>query len=172
MTGIRITGWGIALPDKVVTNDDMAASLDTSDAWIAERTGIRERRIGGTTSGLAIEAGQDALRCAGRTRGRHRPRGAGHDHARRHRPGHGTHRAERPRDQGRRLRHQRGLLGLRLRPGRSVAGLIAAGSGPILLIGSETLSRITDMDDRAIAIIVGDGAGAVVVEPVDGPGSC
>ena len=38
--------------------------------------------------------------------------------------------------------------------------------GPILLIGSETLSKITDMDDRAIAIIVGDGAGAVVVEPV------
>jgi len=53
VTGIRITGWGIALPDKIVTNDDMAASLDTSDAWITERTGIRERRIGGTTSGLA-----------------------------------------------------------------------------------------------------------------------
>src|SRR6202041_3851467 len=52
----------------------------------------------------------------------------------------------------------------------TVAGLIAAGAGPILLIGSETLSQITDMDDRAIAIIVGDGAGAVVVEPVDGPG--
>ena len=67
MTGIRITGWGIALPDKVVTNDDLAVSLDTSDAWITERTGIRERRIGGTTSGLAIEAAQNALRCAGRT---------------------------------------------------------------------------------------------------------
>ena len=67
VTGIRITGWGIALPDKIVTNDDMAASLDTSDAWITERTGIRERRIGGTTSGLAIEAGQNALRSAGRT---------------------------------------------------------------------------------------------------------
>ncbi len=52
----------------------------------------------------------------------------------------------------------------------TVAGLIAAGSGPILLIGSETLSKITDMDDRAIAIIVGDGAGAVVIEPADGPG--
>ena len=37
MTGIRITGWGIALPDKVVTNDDLAVSLDTSDAWITER---------------------------------------------------------------------------------------------------------------------------------------
>jgi 3-oxoacyl-[acyl-carrier-protein] synthase-3 len=53
----------------------------------------------------------------------------------------------------------------------TVAGLIAAGSGPILLVGSETLSKFTDLDDRSIAILVGDGAGAVVVEPVDGPGS-
>ena len=65
MTGIKITGWGIAVPDKVVTNDDMAASLDTSDAWIVERTGIRERHIGGTTSGLAIEAGVAAMAKAG-----------------------------------------------------------------------------------------------------------
>ena len=61
MTGIRITGCGIAVPDKIVTNDDLAASLDTSDSWIVERTGIRQRHIGGTTSGLAIEAGQAAL---------------------------------------------------------------------------------------------------------------
>ena len=49
-------------------------------------------------------------------------------------------------------------------------GLIATGSGRILLIGSDTLSRITDLDDRKIAMLVGDGAGAVVLEPVDGPG--
>ncbi len=67
MTGIKITGWGIAVPDKVVTNEDMALNLDTSDAWIVERTGIRERHIGGTTSGLAIEAGVEALARAGRT---------------------------------------------------------------------------------------------------------
>ena len=54
MTGIKITGWGIAVPDKVVTNDDMAVNLDTSDAWIVERTGIRERHIGGTTSGDTV----------------------------------------------------------------------------------------------------------------------
>ena len=52
-----VTGWGIAVPDKVVTNDDLSVSMDTNDAWIRERTGIRERRIGGTTSQLAIEAG-------------------------------------------------------------------------------------------------------------------
>jgi 3-oxoacyl-[acyl-carrier-protein] synthase III len=53
----------------------------------------------------------------------------------------------------------------------TVAGLIAVGSGPVLLVGSETLSRITDMDDRKIAVIVADGAGAVVVEPAEEPGS-
>src|SRR5271170_4731553 len=61
-----VTGWGIAVPDKVVTNDDLSVSLDTSDAWIQERTGIRERRIGGTTSQLAIDAGLAALECAHR----------------------------------------------------------------------------------------------------------
>ena len=67
MRGIRITGTGIALPDKVVTNADLALSIDTSDAWIVERTGIRERRFGGTTSGLAAEAGRAAMEAAGLT---------------------------------------------------------------------------------------------------------
>src|SRR3954447_19158595 len=65
MRTARISGWGTALPDKVVTNNDLAAVLDTSDEWITERSGIRERRIGGTTSGLAAEAGQAALDHAG-----------------------------------------------------------------------------------------------------------
>ena len=61
-----ITGWGIAVPDKILTNDDLSKTLDTNDAWITERTGIKERRIGGTTSGLGIEAGRAALAKAGR----------------------------------------------------------------------------------------------------------
>jgi 3-oxoacyl-[acyl-carrier-protein] synthase III len=61
-----VTGWGIAVPDKVVTNDDLSVIMDTSDEWITERTGIRERRIGGTTSQLAIDAGVAALERAGR----------------------------------------------------------------------------------------------------------
>ena len=169
MTGIRITGWGIALPDKIVTNDDMATSLDTSDAWITERTGIRERRIGGTTSGLAIEAGQNALLSAGRTADE-----IDHVVLATTTPD-GIVPGTAPTVQN----------GLGIKGGAfdinaacsgfvyglvTVAGLIAVGAGPILLIGSETLSKITDMDDRSIAIIVGDGAGAVVVEPVDGPG--
>ena len=65
LRGARITGWGTALPDKTVTNDDLAATRDTSDEWITERTGIKDRRVGGTTGGLAVEAGRAALECAG-----------------------------------------------------------------------------------------------------------
>ncbi len=170
MRGIRVSGWGIAVPDKVVTNNDMAARLDTDDEWIVERTGIRERRIGGTTTGLAIEAAQAALACAGRSAAdidnlilaTTTPDGLV--------PGSAPT-----------VQHGIGMRGgaVDLNAACSgfvyglvaAAGLVAVGSGPVLLVGSETLSRITDMDDRKIAILVGDGAGAVVVEPVDGPGA-
>ena len=65
MTGAIVTGWGISVPDKVVTNEDLSATLDTSDEWITERTGIKERHIGGLTSELAIDAGTKALADAG-----------------------------------------------------------------------------------------------------------
>ena len=170
MTGIKITGWGIALPDKVVTNEDMAARLDTSDTWIVERTGIRERRFGGTTSGLATEAGRAAIETAGL-----KPSDIAHVVIATTTPD-SIIPATAPS-----VQHALGVTGgaFDLNAACSgfvyglvtVAGLIAAGSGPILLIGSETLSKFTDLDDRSIAILVGDGAGAVVVEPVDGPGS-
>ena len=164
-----VTGWGIAVPDKVVTNNDLAASMDTNDAWIVERTGIRERRIGGTTSGLAIEAGLAALQRAGR-----RPDEID-----------AVILATTTPDQivpGTSATVQDGI-GI---PGGafdvnaacsgfvyalSVAhGLLAIGAERLLVIGSETLSRITDWDDRSVAVLVGDGAGAVVLEAVDGPG--
>ena len=64
--GAVITGWGTALPPKVLTNDDLAdLGLDTSDEWIVERTGIRERHVGGTTAGLSAEAGRGALGMSG-----------------------------------------------------------------------------------------------------------
>jgi 3-oxoacyl-[acyl-carrier-protein] synthase III len=168
--GIRVTGWGIAVPDKVVTNDDLAVRLDTSDEWIVERTGIRERRIGGTTSGLAIEAAQAALASAGRKAedidnlllATTTPDGLVPGTAPTVQHGIGMH---------------GGAVDLNAACSGFVyglvtaAGLIAVGSGPVLLVGSETLTRITDMDDRKIAILVGDGAGAWVVEPTDGPGA-
>ena len=63
--GMKLTGIGAALPEKVLTNDDLTAWMDTTDEWIKERTGIGERRIGGSTSGLATQAAQRALSDAG-----------------------------------------------------------------------------------------------------------
>jgi 3-oxoacyl-[acyl-carrier-protein] synthase-3 len=170
MTGIRISGWGMAVPDKVVTNDDLAVTLDTSDEWIVERTGIRQRHFGGTTSGLAIEAARRALDCAGRSAGEIENLVLATTTPDDIVPG--TAPA---------VQHAIGTRGgaVDLNAACSgfvyglitVAGLVSIGSGPVLLIGSETLTQITDMDDRKIAVIVADGAGAVVVEPVDGPGS-
>jgi 3-oxoacyl-[acyl-carrier-protein] synthase-3 len=63
--GAVITGWGVAYPERVVTNDDLSATMDTNDEWIRERTGIIERRVGGTTMSLSVESGRAALERAG-----------------------------------------------------------------------------------------------------------
>ncbi|MGC8463082.1 MAG: beta-ketoacyl-ACP synthase III [Acidimicrobiales bacterium] len=164
-----ITGWGIAVPDKIVTNDDLAAQMDTNDAWIVERTGIRQRHLGGTTSGLAIEAGRAALDRAGR-----RPDEIDAVVLATTTPDQivpGTSAS---------VQNGLGITGGAFDVnaacsgfvyGLTVAhGLIATGAERILLIGAETLSKITDWEDRSIAVLVGDGAGAVVIEAVEGPG--
>jgi 3-oxoacyl-[acyl-carrier-protein] synthase III len=169
--GIVVRSCGIAVPDKVLTNDDLAATLDTSDTWIAERTGIRERHIGGTTSSLAAEAGRQALERAGlgardidvlvlatTTPDALVPATA---------------------STVQQLLGMRNVGAFDLNAACSgfmfglvvAAGLAAVGTDRILLIGADTLSRITDWDDRKIAVLVGDGAGAAVIEAVDGPGN-
>ena len=169
MRGITIRGCGISVPDKVVTNDDLSATLDTSDAWITERTGIKERHVGGITSQMAIEAGQRAIQDAGlepsdidvvllatTTPDALVPATSATVQAGIGVPG--------------------GAFDLNAACSGFVyclvaaAGLAAVGSGRVLVIGADALSRITDWDDRTMAVLVGDGAGAVVVEPVDGPG--
>ena len=60
----HITGWGMAVPEHVMTNADLEQMVDTSDEWIRSRTGIRERRIAAeheTTASLAVEAAQRAF---------------------------------------------------------------------------------------------------------------
>jgi 3-oxoacyl-[acyl-carrier-protein] synthase-3 len=167
--GAIITGWGICVPDKIVTNEDLSATLDTSDAWITERTGIKQRHIGGTTSELAIVAGRQALERAGRkpeeidllvlattTPDAVVP---------------GTSATVQTA-----LGVTGGAFDLNAACSGFVYALVAAhgmalaGAKRILVIGSDTLSRITDWDDRTLAVIVGDGAGAVVLEATDGPG--
>ena len=169
MRGITIRGCGISVPDKVLTNDDLSATLDTSDAWITERTGIKERHVGGITSQMAIEAGRHAIADAGlepsdidvvllatTTPDALVPATSATVQAGIGVPG--------------------GAFDLNAACSGFVyglvaaAGLVAVGSGRVLVIGADALSRITDWDDRTVAVLVGDGAGAVVVEPVDGPG--
>ena len=68
MIHARITGTGSYAPKKIITNHDLGKLVDTSDEWIIERTGIKERRIaekGQTTSDLAYEASRKALKAAG-----------------------------------------------------------------------------------------------------------
>lgn len=167
--GAAITGWGTAIPPNAITNADFEARLDTTDEWIRERTGMQVRYHGGSTAGLAIEAGRRAMDMAGVTGEQidyillctttpdwHVPATAA------------------------RVQQELGIVGGASDLNAACSGfvyglvhahgLISMGLERILLIGSETLSRITDQEDRNTAILFADGAGAVVLEAVDGPG--
>ena len=167
--GAKFIGWGTALPEKVVTNEELSKTMDTTDEWIRERTGIERRHIGGTTASLSIESGRKAIEMAGidplsidalvlstTTPDRTVP---------------ATSAA---------VQH-----GLGLRCGAfdvnaacsgfvyalvTGHGLIAMGMKRVLVIGTDTLSRITDWTDRNTAILFADGSGAAVIEAVTGPG--
>ena len=65
ISGARILSVGTALPEKVLTNKDLEQMVDTSHEWIVERSGIHERRIGGTTADLAANAGRVAIERSG-----------------------------------------------------------------------------------------------------------
>lgn len=167
--GAVISGWGTALPEKVLTNIDLESMFDTSHEWIVERTGIHERHVGGSTTDLSIQSGRRALEMSGidpreidglilatTTPDRAVPASA---------PG---------------VAHE---LGLRCGAfdlnaacsgftyGLVMAhGLIAMGAQKLLLIGTDTLARITDWTDRNTAVLFADGSGAVVLEATAGPG--
>ena len=167
--GAVITGWGSALPPRVLTNDELCQTLDTSDEWIRERSGIHERHIGGTTAGLSVISGSAALQMAGVD------------------PSHidalvlATTTPDRcvPATSAT-VQHALGLSCGAFDVNAACSGfvyaltvahgLIAMGSSKVLVIGTDTLSRITDWSDRNTAILFADGSGAVVLEAVDGPG--
>jgi len=167
--GAVITGWGSALPPRVLTNDELCQTLDTSDEWIRERSGIQERHIGGTTAELSVISGSAALKMAGVD------------------PSHidalvlATTTPDRcvPATSAT-VQHALGLSCGAFDVNAACSGfvyaltvahgLIAMGSSKVLVIGTDTLSRITDWSDRNTAILFADGSGAVVLEAVDGPG--
>jgi 3-oxoacyl-[acyl-carrier-protein] synthase-3 len=170
----RITGTGSYLPDTVVTNFDLEKRMDTSDVWIRERTGIERRHIlpeGQSNVDMAEHASRAAIAAAGLQ------------------PGdidlisYGTTTPDLIFPNAGVLLQAR--LGCR---GGAAFALEAACSGFIyalavadkfvtsgaarraLVVGSEVLSRIVDQNDRSTAILFGDGAGAVVLEPSEEPG--
>ncbi len=167
--GAAITGWGTALPERVVTNHDLELTLDTSDAWIKERTGISERHIGGTTAGLSVEAGRRAIERSGLQLGDIDALVLATTTPDRAVPATSSTVQE--------------LLGLSCGAfdvnaacsgwvyGLVAAhGMIALGANNVLVIGTDTLARITDWDDRSTAILFADGSGAAVLQAVEGPG--
>ncbi len=161
--GFRIAGVGAVLPEKVLSNEDLTAWMDTTDDWIRERTGISERRIGGSTSGLATEAAQLALADAGVG-----PHDIDQVILATTSPDHicpGTAPAV-----ARELGILAGAFDLQAACSGWVYGLVVAnglllqGMDRILVIGAESLDRITDYHDRGTGILFGNGAGAAVVE--------
>lgn len=164
-----IEALGVYAPERVVHNDDLAQSLDTSDAWIRTRTGIVERHYAapGQASGdLAIEAAQRALKTAAAadvdavvvsTTTPDRPVPA----------------------TAPRVAARLGLAGVTAFDVNGAcsgfvyglatsAGLLATGVATrVLLIGAEVLTAITDFSDRNTAVLFGDGAGAVVLRAGD-----
>jgi 3-oxoacyl-[acyl-carrier-protein] synthase-3 len=167
-------GSGSYLPGKVVTNNDLAKLVDTSDDWIVERTGIRERHIaeeGVYTSHLALEAGRRALANAGVGVGEldmvivatTTPDDTFPSVATKVQAGLGMER-------GAAFDIQAVCSGFVY--GVSVAdSLIRAGQArTILLIGAETMSRVLDWNDRTTCVLFGDGAGAIVLRAAEGKG--
>jgi 3-oxoacyl-[acyl-carrier-protein] synthase-3 len=169
-TRIGITGLGVHVPERVVTNDDLAQYVDTSDEWIVERTGIHERRMAADDEALtdiALPAARDALADAGVDAAEidllicatvtpdmmfptssalmadalGMPQAAAYDLL-------------------------AGCTGFMYAVAQAY-GMLAAGlSRCALVVGGDVLSKILDWDDRSTLVLFGDGAGAVVLEPV------
>ncbi|HLU35115.1 MAG TPA: beta-ketoacyl-ACP synthase III [Thermomicrobiales bacterium] len=170
MPNAAITGWGISVPERVLTNHDLERMVETSDEWIVSRTGIRERRIvssDDSTTSLATEAARNALAKAGCT-------------------------ADdidlivvataTPDDflvsQACLVQAEIGGNAAAFDVGAACAGFVTALSvgtqfvnggvyNRALVIGVDTLTRYVDYTDRGTCVLFGDGAGAVVIERTD-----
>ena len=174
MTYARIAGIGSYLPEKVLSNKDLEKMMDTSDDWIRERTGIKRRHIAGegeTTGSMGLEAAKRAMEMAGATV----------DEIGLIVLGTATPDKVFP-STACIIQRQLGVIGcpafdVHAACSGFLYGLDLAnryiqtgGAKKAIVIGSETLSRITNWEDRTTAVLFGDGAGAVVLEASDEPG--
>ncbi len=169
-TRVSITGLGCHVPDRVLTNDELSQLVDTSDEWIVERTGIRERRIAApeeALSDVALPAAEQALETSG-TRAEDvdllivatvTPDMAF--------PSTGALLADRlgARDAAA-YDLSAGCTGFMYAIAQA-HGMVAAGlAKKALVVGGDVLSKLMDWSDRSTCILFGDGAGAVVMERV------
>jgi 3-oxoacyl-[acyl-carrier-protein] synthase-3 len=168
----QIVGWGSYLPERVITNDDLARRLDTSDEWIVQRTGIRERRVaaeGELCSDLAQKAAERALARAGikadeidllvvatTTPDNTFPSTATKVQAKLGMTG------------GAAFDLQAVCSGFIFALATADNFIKAGQARTALVIGAETYSRILDWEDRGTCVLFGDGAGAVVLRAGDG----
>ncbi|MBX3126719.1 MAG: ketoacyl-ACP synthase III [Polyangiaceae bacterium] len=170
----RILGTGAYVPERILSNSELESIVDTSDEWITERTGIKERRVaaeGEAASDMAVAAARRALEAAGLE------------------PGDldmiivGTISADMPLPACAAFVQQK--LGCRSIPSFDVAAacagfvyalsigdqFIRSGSCKhVLVIGVELLSRVLNFKDRTTCVLFGDGAGAAVLGPAGGDG--
>jgi len=170
---VEIVGTGMAVPRRVVPNEEFTKHLDTSDEWIVQRTGIRERRIAGpgeSTLTLSVGASQQALAAAGMN-----PRQIDLI----------VHATVTPDHQLPATACElQAALGCDWIPafdiGAACSGFVYAlvcaaqfivckMATNVLVVGSETLTTITDMEDRGTAVLFGDGAGAAILRPSADP---
>jgi 3-oxoacyl-[acyl-carrier-protein] synthase III len=171
----QIIGWGKCVPEQILTNDDMSRRVDTTDEWIRSRTGIAARRIAGhkeTTATLAINAARHALEVANLPAARldliivatvtpeyaafpataclvQDALGATHAGA---------------------FDLEAGCSGFVYALSLAAQVIRSGAQRNVLVIGSETLSRIIDWKDRNTCVLFGDGAGAVVLQAAEGEG--
>jgi 3-oxoacyl-[acyl-carrier-protein] synthase-3 len=168
-----ITGWGHYAPSNVVTNDDLAEHMDTSDEWIRSRSGIRERRFaeeGETTATMSIESGTQALERAGVA-----PEEVDLILVATSSPDHLTPPVSSQVQAG----LGAGPIGaMQITVGCTgfVYALVTAQqfietgtADTVLVIGTELISRWLSWDNRSTAVLFGDGSGAVVVEATEEP---
>jgi 3-oxoacyl-[acyl-carrier-protein] synthase III len=170
----HVTGWGMSVPTKILTNDELAEMVDTNDEWIRTRTGIRERRICAqeqSTASLATEAAQKALEVA-----RLNPVDIDLIIVATSSPEY-IFPATACLVQDRLGATKAGAFDLLAACTGFIFALsmasqsIKSGSAEnVLVIGAETLSRIVNWKDRETCILFGDGAGAFVVQASDEPG--
>src|SRR6476659_2970636 len=167
---ISITGLGCHVPERVLTNDELATIVDTSDEWISSRTGIRERRVADdkeAMSDLALPAARQALVNAGVgpadldliivatvTPDMMFPATA-------------AMLADQLGSEAAAYDRSAGCTGFMYAIAQAYGMLASGMSQRALVVGGDILTRVLDWTDRSTVVLFGDGAGAVVLEPVD-----